>query len=78
MKIIIDVFALVLLTILMFGILINNTPIVRLGGEFAHILLDVLVWFLIVMIIGVIIFIIIRCISIILNKLFGKKDKFDF
>ncbi len=74
----VDVFVLVLLAILMLGVLINNTPIVRLGGEFVQILLAVFIWFLIVMIIGGIIFVIMRSLAILLNKLFGKKNKFDF
>ena len=75
---IVDVFTLVLLTILMSGILINNTPIVQLGGQFTQILLAVLLWFLIVMIIFGIIFVIMRGLAIVFNKFFGKKNKFDF
>ena len=74
----IDIFALVLLSILTLGVLINNTPILRLGGQFTQILLAVLLWFMIIMVIGGIIFVIFRGIAIAFNKFFGKKNKFDF
>jgi hypothetical protein len=76
----IDLFALVLLSILTLGVLINNTPILRLGGQFTQILLAVLVWFMIIMIIGGVIFVIFRGIAIAFNKIFKNKfkTKYDF
>ena len=76
----IDLFALVLLSILTIGVLINNTPILRLGGQFTQILLAVLVWFMIIMVIGGVIFVIFRGIAIAFNKIFKKKfkTKYDF
>ena len=76
----IDFFALVLLSILTLGVLINNTPIIRLGGQFTQILLAVLVWFMIIMVIGGVIFVIFRGIAITFNKIFKNKfkTKYDF